>query len=176
MRKNKKNEALVGIEEEKSYKTNEEIIASWDLNKVNVVYDLDGVPVPVPKGYVGSSVADENRINTGFVIYEGETAVNELDLFNEQKTRNQWVWVPVNDVSRIYEEDANGKKYGKEYNFSATGRTLRTGFYAKREPTILTGYENEKIFSECGMQGMTQNKFLQKVQLPLVKMQKHWKI
>ena len=165
MRKNRKNEAVVGIEEEKSYKTNEEIIASWDLNKVNVVYDLDGVPVPVPKGYVGSSVADEKRINTGFVIYEGETEVDEANLFNEQQTRNQWVWVPVNDLSRIYEEDENGKKYGKTYVFSATGRTLRTGSNAKREPKILTNYDNEKYFSENGMQGMTRNKFLQRMQI-----------
>ena len=136
MRKNRKNEAVVGIEEEKSYKTNEEIIASWDLNKVNVVYDLDGVPVPVPKGYVGSSVADEKRINTGFVIYEGESEVNGEDLFNEQKTRNQWVWVPVNDVSRIYEEDVDGKKYGKEYKFSAAGRTLISNAKSKRSSDI----------------------------------------
>ena len=41
------------------------------------------MPVPVPKGYVGSSVEDEKRINTGFVIYEGETEVNGADLINE---------------------------------------------------------------------------------------------
>ena len=47
----------------------------------------------------------------------------EINIFNLQKTRNQYVWVPVDDPSRIYGVDDKGKLWGKLYNFSDTGRT-----------------------------------------------------
>ncbi len=47
----------------------------------------------------------------------------EINIFNLQKTRNQYVWVPVKDPSRIYGVDSNGKIWGKLYSFSSTGRT-----------------------------------------------------
>ena len=43
--------------------------SNWDTNKVTVTRDADGKEVPVPKGYVGSNVAGENKINEGYVIY-----------------------------------------------------------------------------------------------------------
>ena len=47
----------------------------------------------------------------------------EINIFNLQKTRNQYVWVPVKDPSRIYGVDSNGKLWGKLYKFSDSGRT-----------------------------------------------------
>ena len=47
----------------------------------------------------------------------------EINIFNLQKTRNQYVWVPVKDSSRIYGVDSNGKVWGKLYGFSKNGRT-----------------------------------------------------
>ena len=46
----------------------------------------------------------------------------EINIFNLQKTRNQYVWVPVKDPSRIYGVDSKGKIWGKLYSFSSTGR------------------------------------------------------
>lgn len=46
----------------------------------------------------------------------------EINIFNLQKTRNQYVWVPVDDPARIYGVDNKGKIWGKLYNFSNTGR------------------------------------------------------
>ena len=46
----------------------------------------------------------------------------EINIFNLQKTRNQYVWVPVDDPARIYGVDNNGKIWGKLYEFSNTGR------------------------------------------------------
>ncbi|MCI8587551.1 MAG: hypothetical protein HFJ49_02940, partial [Clostridia bacterium] len=45
-----------------------------NLDKVTLIESSDEVPVqvPVPKGYVASSVESERTINGGFVIYEGE--------------------------------------------------------------------------------------------------------
>ena len=47
----------------------------------------------------------------------------EINIFNLQKTRNQYVWVPVDDPARIYGVDNKGKIWGKLYRFSSTGRT-----------------------------------------------------
>ncbi len=46
----------------------------------------------------------------------------EINIFNLQKTRNQYVWVPVDDPSRIYGVDSKGKIWGKLYWFSSTER------------------------------------------------------
>ena len=56
---------------------------------------------------------EENEIDTGYVIYEGEEEVTEANVEEARKTRNQYVWVPVPDASKIYGTDAKGKKWGK---------------------------------------------------------------
>ena len=63
----------------------------WDKtsnDKVNAVESADKIVVPVPKGYTASSVATENKVSEGFVIYEGEGVVNDSNKDTAQKTRN----------------------------------------------------------------------------------------
>ena len=118
--------------------------SKWDtVNRVNIVNDTEGVPVPVPKGYTASSIDGEHTVNTGFVIYEGTESVTDSNKDSAQKTRNQWVWVPVTNMSDIYFTDSNGKKHGQLWNFSTTGRTKMS--YSEgsgyREPDVLTYYD-----------------------------------
>ena len=107
-----------------------EMPEGWDGNKVNAVESADKVVVPVPKGYTASSVATENKVSEGFVIYEntnGEDKKEEVNDSNKdtaQTTRNQFVWVPVANPSDIYGTDKDGKKWGKLYDFSASGIPL----------------------------------------------------
>ena len=136
--------------------------SNWDLTKVDIVYDTANVAVPVPKGYVASSADGEHTVNTGFVIYEGTGEVTNDNAWNESCTRNQWVWVPVPDVSRIYETDSNGKKKSKLYNFSTTGRTSYSN--SNYEPGVLSGYDNKEDFARYGLQGMTKERFLNEMQ------------
>ena len=70
--------------------------------------------------------------------------------------------MPVPDVSRIYETDANGKKKSKLYSFSDTGRSTYTN--SNYEPGVLSNYDNKKYFSRYGMQGMTKELFLDELQ------------
>ena len=120
----------------------EQDISRWDLNKVNVIEDTEGVKVPVPKGYVASSISDEHTVNNGFVIYEGEEAVTEENKETVQTTRNQWVWVPVDNMEDIYFTDSDGKKHGQLWNFSNTGRTKRSYSATNyREPDVLASYD-----------------------------------
>ena len=97
--------------------------SNWDMENVHIEYDTENIAVPVPNGYVGSSATGEHTINTGFVIYEGTDAVTDANLETAQKTRNQWVWVPVYDASTMYGTDSNGKKWGKLYEYDENGRT-----------------------------------------------------
>ena len=82
--------------------------------------DASGDDVPVPEGYVGSSATGENEIDTGYVIYEGTEPVTDSNVETAKTTRNQYVWVPVPDASKMYGTDANGKKWGKLYNFATS--------------------------------------------------------
>ena len=136
--------------------------SKWDLTKVDIVYDTANVAVPVPKGYVASGADGEHTINTGFVIYEGTGEVTNDNAWDESCTRNQWVWVPVPDVSRIYETDSSGKKKSKLYSFSDTGRTSYSN--SNYEPGVASSYDNEQYFARYGLQGMTQKRFLNELQ------------
>ena len=121
--------------------------------------DASGDKVPVPEGYVGSSATGENEIDTGYVIYEGTEPVTDSNVETAKTTRNQYVWVPV--------PDANGKKWGKLYNFATSSSNANydelTGSYPNnwsetngimkiissasfREPDVVTNYDmNSKL-------------------------------
>ena len=89
-----------------------------DNEHMHIELDASGDKVAVPNGYVGSKVTGENEVNTGYVIYEGEEEVNDTNKDEAQKSRNQYVWIPVPDISKFYGIDSNGKKWGKIYNFT----------------------------------------------------------
>ena len=106
-----------------------EMPEGWDGNKVNAVESADKVVVPVPKGYTASSVSTENKVSEGFVIYENTNGEDKKEEVNDNNkdtartTRNQFVWVPVANPSEMYGTDKDGKKWGKLYEFSASGIT-----------------------------------------------------
>ena len=89
-----------------------------DNEHMHIETDNSGDKVPVPNGYVGSKATGENEIDIGYVIYEGEEEVNDDNVEEAQKTRNQYVWIPVPDASKMYGTDENGKKWGKLYTFT----------------------------------------------------------
>ena len=95
-------------------------VKEYTEEHVNKTQDASGDIVPVPKGYVGSKASGENEIDTGYVIYEGEEEVNDTNVADAKKTRNQYVWVPVYDTSKFYGKDSNGKLWGKNYEFSTS--------------------------------------------------------
>ena len=72
-------------------------------------------------------IADDTTTDGTDTTDKTETTVTQQDIniFNLQKSRNQYVWVPVDDPSRIYGVDTNGKIWGKLYHFSSSGRSAR---------------------------------------------------
>ena len=122
---NIKEEKAQVVEEQTESKASEIVLEN---NKyMHVETDASGDKVPVPNGFVGSKAAGENEIDTGFVIYEGEEEVTDSNVQTAQTTRNQYVWVPVPDTSKFYGTDANGKSWGKIYNYT-TGTNSSSTF------------------------------------------------
>ena len=133
----------------------------WDGDKVTAEESSDGVTVPVPKGYTASDATGETSVNEGFVIYEGTEEVNDGNVDTAKTTRNQFVWIPVPDISQIANQtsgtDGNGRQnyQGKLYDFSSTGVKEKTsygqGTTSYREPDVVTGsdgtsYDNDRQY------------------------------
>lgn len=156
---------------------------------MHVEEDASGEKVPVPNGYVGSSVAGENEIDTGYVIYEGEEEVTDSNVADAQKSRNQYVWIPVPDISKFYGTDANGKKWGKNYSFSSStsssydeitgtkpynwsesdGVMTISSKTSYREPDIVpksssTAYDSDSRLKTLGLGAKTTHEFLNQLE------------
>ncbi len=165
-------------------KTTANAVNLEDNEYMHVEEDASGDKVPVPNGYVGSSVAGENEIDTGYVIYEGEEAVTDSNVADAQKNRNQYVWVPVPDISKFYGTDANGKKWGKIYTFSSStssGYDEITGTQPYnwsesngvmtissktnyREPDVVAKYDMDSRLKTLGIGAKTTHEFLNQLE------------
>ena len=62
----------------------------------SVIAIVDGVPIP--KGFVASSATGENKRDKGLVIYEGSEVVTDENVEQAKRSRNQYVWVPVDST------------------------------------------------------------------------------
>ena len=104
----------------------------WNGDKVNPVKSEDNIVVPVPKGYTASTVEGEKSVSSGFVIKEGSNGGATSGI-------NEFVWVPVSNISDIYDEANNA---GQLWSFSGTTSSKKTYPTTKnsgyREPDVVT--------------------------------------
>jgi len=145
--------------------------SSWDTTKVTVYTDpASGKKAPIPVGYVASQVTGETGIDTGLVIYEGtvpvtgtQVGVPGTEAWDASCNRNQWVWVPVPDVSRIYDKSTRKSKL---YSITQTGRSNYSN--SNYEPGVLpNNRDNERYFSQYNLSGMTKKKLLYELETEL---------
>ncbi len=137
-------------------------------NNYTTVTSSDGVQVPVPTGYTASSASDENSVNGGFVIYEGTEAVTDSNKWEAQCNRNQYVWIPIADVSDMYWRDqTTGKKYGTRYKFSSSAYTKDAT--KKYEPQT-TSYDKQSTYLTQYLNGMSREDFLMEMEIDFDKM------
>ena len=73
----------------------------------------------IPKGFRVSSVATEQKIDTGLVVIAPDGS--------------EFVWVPVDDPSSMYGTKDNGEYYGKLYGFMSDGTTRHLNWYEELE-------------------------------------------
>ena len=76
---NNQNVMLEDNEKTEEQEETQELVLE-DNEYMHVETDASGDSVPVPNGFVGSSVTGENEIDTGFVIYEGEEEVTDSNV------------------------------------------------------------------------------------------------
>lgn len=93
----------------------------------------------VVENNVTNNVVSENKVNASNNTLEKENAnqINEIEMaeyddswmleqdantFKLQTERNQFVWVPVENVSELFGVDEKGKLWGKMYSFKITGK------------------------------------------------------
>lgn len=145
------NEATTSTEE----KTNDINIENATEETVNTVEVED------------DTTDDTSTTDSTELTLEEQQAKNIFDL---QKERNQYVWVPIDDISKLYGVDNNGKLWGKLYNFSSSGRSNRnwtetngimsiTNATNFREPDILpitSGYDTDRYLMSYSYK---QNRF-----------------
>ena len=187
---NIKEEKAEVVEEQTESKASEIVLE--DNKYMHVETDASGDQVPVPNGFVGSSVTGENEIDTGYVIYEGEEEVTDSNVQTAQTSRNQYVWIPVEDISKFYGTDANGKSWGKIYNFTTGTNSSSTfdevtGTYAynwsetngvmsissstsSREPDVLRTYDTPYYLRRYGVSEDSMLDFLMRQQVDFKKM------
>ena len=104
----------------------------WNGDKVNPVKSEDNVVVPVPKGYVASTVEGEKSVSSGFVIKEGNDGSKTEEI-------NEFVWVPVGNISDIYDEANNA---GQLWDFG--GYDSSQGKFVAKNPAVKQTYPTTK--------------------------------
>ena len=86
----------------------------------------DGDLVVIPKGFMASEIEGETKVEEGLVIYEGLDKVTSVDadengIIDAQENRNQYVWVPVPNISEFVRRD--GYYQGTLQTFVSAGTT-----------------------------------------------------
>ena len=179
-------------EEQEVQESKTQEIVLEDNKYMHVETDASGDKVPVPNGFVGSKATGENEIDSGYVIYEGEEEVTDSNVESAQTSRNQYVWVPVPDISKFYGIDANGKRWGKIYDFTTETNSDSTfdevtGTYANnwsetngvmstpssgscREPDVLGEHDTPYNLRSYGVSEDSQLDFLLRQQTDFNKM------
>ena len=71
----------------------------WNSSTVSKVAIAGDKKAPIPVGFVASSVAGENSISGGLVIYETTTEVTEANHDTALTEYNQYVWIPVDNIN-----------------------------------------------------------------------------
>lgn len=112
---------------------------------------------------------DTSTTDSTELTLEEQQAKNIFDL---QKERNQYVWVPIDDISKLYGVDNNGKLWGKLYNFSSSGRSNRnwtetngimsiTNATNYREPDVISNnqYYDIDSYSYMHNNGLGQTRY-----------------
>ena len=139
-----------------------------NTNNFTTVTSSDGIQVPVPTGYTASSASDENSVKGGFVIYEGTEAVTDSNKWEAQCNRNQYVWIPIADVSDMYWRDqTTGKKYGVQYTFNSSSYTKNVT--VQYEPQT-TKYDKQSTFLTTYLNGISKEDFLMEMEIDFDKM------
>ena len=171
----KLNGTYYGTSESNIIYMNTKVELNQGTYKLKIIYSKNAsTNKGLDKGYVkevkiydrknnGNTDTIQNHKYGGFVIYEGTEEVTDSNQWTAQCERNQWVWIPIEDVSDMYWEDkTDGKLYGTYYNGSATSYTKSTS-NRKYEPQ-LTRNDMESTYLTQYLGGISRYEFLMEME------------
>ena len=115
--------------------TSEDPTTNWDLSKVQKVESDDGKIVPVPIGYTKSTVTNEGSVSTGFVIKEGDNG-------GLTEGVNEFVWVPVENISDLYDATNNA---GQLWDFGTSSSPKNPAEKREYPTTSNDGYREPDV-------------------------------
>ena len=133
------------IKNDNKVEENTENIESYDNNQEDATDDV---------------IADDTTTDGTDTTDETKTTVTQQDIniFNLQKSRNQYVWVPVDDPSRIYGVDSNGKICGKLYEIKYPYNS-RTPLYWTESNGIISITDRNGSYREPDVVGDLTNRY-----------------
>ena len=111
----------------------------WNGDKVNPVKSEDNIVVPVPKGYTASTVTGEKSVSSGFVIKEGNDG-------SKTEGINEFVWVPVSNISDIYDEANNA---GQLWDFGTSSSPKNPAVKQTYPTTQNSGYREPDVVTKA---------------------------
>ena len=134
----------------------------------NTKYTSDNKTAVIPKGYAISSVATEQSIDNGLVIKEVIDNNNDGIDDDPSAKRNEWVWIPVANVTDLYTEDATGwtmsgtevvTKYKSNSRTDVKSDLTRgnPGTTSWREPGVLNNDSYDKNATNLSNAGLGSN-------------------
>ena len=131
--------------------TPEDPTANWDLSKVQKVTSDDGKIVPVPIGYTKSTVTNEGSVSTGFVIKEGDNG-------GLTEGVNEFVWVPVENISDLYDATNNA---GQLWDFGTSSSPKNPAEKRAYPTTQNSGYREPDVVTNAseGSDSTTGNSY-----------------
>lgn len=125
-----------------------------------------------------NSTKDEEvqKIDSEIELLSSSEEITQLqkDTFKLQTEVNQYVWVPIEDISKIYGVDSNGKLWGKLYTYSSSSRSnynwtekdkIITVTNSNREPALITSNNSNydiDLKLRTSLNEMTQYELLSK--------------
>jgi len=114
--------------EKEEAEDNEEV----EEDTYTIYTDSANKTAPIPKGFTVSTISGETTIDGGLVIYEGTEPVTNVDsnsngIIDVQETRNQFVWVPVDDYSKFQRTTT----YKPEENITAPSSNYTEPYYTE---------------------------------------------
>ena len=120
---------------------------------IHTIYvGLDNKQAIIPEGYTVSSVSTEDSVSEGLVIYEGSEKVTDENVEEAQKTRNQFVWIPVDNITDFTNPtsySAENSEEVKEYESMYNSVKANGGFYIARYEGGIEG--TSTLVSKKGM-------------------------
>lgn len=135
-------EQLDGISRQWDSEDEISTVKTIDVNTNTIITTPDEEKVPIPTGFVVSKATGENTVSGGLVIYEGTEDVTDDNVEEAKRTRNQFVWVPID-----YDEYKNVTGYTDEYDTDSTQESKKieesikkyNGFFIGRYETGKSG-------------------------------------